>query len=141
MPNRADTPSGGPDIKDRLATAFGSAVVMAITFVLLAIATAFFAFLISFLSVLRPDRRANVFDGTARLVLFFDSFIVTAFCVFIALAALMGFALGSMRMARWFGILWQTETPTRGEFWIATFIVLALLGTMLLYALRKLGIT
>jgi hypothetical protein len=140
MANRADTPSGGPDIKDRLATAFGSAVVMAITFVLLAIATAFFAFLISFLSVLRPNR-ANIFDGTARLVLFFDSFIVTAFCVFIALAALMGFALGSMRMARWFGILWQTETPTRGEFWIATFIVIALLGTMLLYALRKLGIT
>jgi hypothetical protein len=53
----------------------------------------------------------------------------------------MGFALGSMRMARWFGILWQTETPTRGEFWIATFMVIALLGTMLIYALRKLGIT
>ena len=80
MSNRADTPSGGPDIKDRLATAFGSAVVMAITFVLLAIATAFFAFL-------------------------------------------------------------KTETPTRGEFWIATFTVIALLGTMLAYALRKLGIT
>jgi len=112
---------------------------MAITFVLLAIATAFFAFLISFLSVLRPNRE-NVFDGTARLVLFFDSFIVTAFCVFMALAALTGFALGSKRMARWFGILWQTETPTRGEFWIATFMVIALLGTMLIYALRKLGI-
>lgn len=113
---------------------------MAITFVLLAIATAFFAILVSFLSVLRPQR-ADVFDGTARLVLFFDSFIVTAFCVFIGLAALTGFTLGSQRMARWFGILWQTETPTRGEFWVATLMVIALLGTMLVYALRKLGIT
>ena len=139
MANRVSAPSVGPDFKDRLASACGSAVVMAITFVLLAFATAFFAILVSFLSVLRPQR-ADVFDGTARLVLFFDSFIVTAFCVFIALAALMGFALGSARMARWFGILWQTETPTRGEFWIATFMVIALLGTMVVYALRKLGI-
>jgi len=113
---------------------------MAITFVLFAMTTAFFTILASFLSVLRPQR-ADVFDGTARLVLFFDSFIVTAFCVFMGLAALTGFALGSQRMARWFGILWQTEKPTRGEFWIATFIVIALLGTMVVYALRKLGIT
>lgn len=112
---------------------------MAITFVLLAIAAAFFAILVSFLSVLRPNR-ADVFAGTANLVLFFDSFMVTAFCVFIGLAALAGFALGSQRMARWFGIFWRTETPTRGEFWIATFMVIALFGTMVVYALRKLGI-
>ena len=112
---------------------------MAITFGLLAIATAFIAILVSFLSVLRPNR-ADIFAGAASLVLFFDSFILTAFCVFIGLAALAGFTLGSARMARWFGILWQTETPTRGEFWIATFMVIALLGTMLVYALRKLEV-
>jgi hypothetical protein len=126
-------------MKDRLAAACGSAVVMAITFVLLAIATAFFAILSAFFHLVDGHGAAQ-FDGAARLVLFFDSFIVTAFCVFIGLAALIGFALGSERMARLFGILWQTETPTRGEWWIATFIVIALTGTMITYALRKLGI-
>ena len=139
MAYRVDAPATRPDIKDRLASACGSAVVMAITFVLSAIATAFFAILVSFLSVLKPQG-GDVFDGTARLVLFFDNFIVTTFCVFIGLAALAGFALGSQRMARWFGIFWRTETPTRGEYWIATFMVIALLGTMVVYALRKLGI-
>jgi hypothetical protein len=140
MANRVETHSPRSDIKDRLATAFGSAIMMAITFVLLAIATAFFTILISFFSLPRQPR-VNVFDGTARLVIFFDNFIITALCVFMALAALMGFTFGSKRMARLFGILWQTEVPTRGEFWIAIFIVLALLGTMLVYGLRKIGIT
>jgi uncharacterized membrane protein YidH (DUF202 family) len=111
---------------------------MAVTFVVLAITTAFFAFLTPLFHLVDGHGAAQ-FDGTARLVLFFDGFIITAFCVFIALAALMGFALGSERMARVFGILWQTETPTRGEWWMAVSIVVALFGTMVVYALRKLG--
>jgi hypothetical protein len=112
---------------------------MALTFIVLAVATAFFAILSAGFH-LTDGHGKRQFEDTAHLVLFFDSFIVTAFGVFIALAALMGFALGSERMARLFGILWQTETPTRGEKWLATATVIALLGTMLVYALRKLGI-
>jgi hypothetical protein len=103
-----------PALKDRLATALGSAVAIAVTFILLAIATAFFALLSAGVHLIDGHGKGQ-FDGTARLVLFFDSFIVGAFGAFVAIAALAGFALGSERMARVFGILWQTETPSRGK--------------------------
>jgi hypothetical protein len=64
-----------------------------------------------------------------------------AFSLLIGLTALAGFLLGSERTARWFGILWQTETPTRREYWIAVFIVVSLVGTMFVFVLRALGIS
>lgn len=129
----------GPDLKDRLAAALGSTVVMALTFIVLTVATAFFAILTAGVHLI-DGHGQDQFEGTARLILFFDSFILTAFGAFLALAAVTGFALGSERMARLFGVLWQTETPTRSEKWLAICTVLALLGTMLFYALRKLEI-
>lgn len=129
----------GPDLKDRLASALGSAVAMAVTFIVLAIATAFFAVFSAGIHLIDGHGKDQFF-GTAHLVLFFDRFILVAFGAFLALAAVAGFALGSERMARVFGILWQTETPTRGEKWLFTCTLLALLGTMVVYALRKLGI-
>jgi hypothetical protein len=139
MANNVEKHSRAPDLKDRLASALGSAVVMAITFVLLAIATAFFAVLSAGLHLIDGHGKSQ-FEGTAHLVLFFDGFITTAFSAFIAFAALAGFALGSERMARLFGVFWQTESPTRGERWLVTTTIVALLGTMLVYAMRKLGI-
>jgi len=139
MANNVETHSRVPGLKDRLASALGSAVVVAITFVLIAIATAFFAVLSAAFHLIDGHGKSQ-FEGTAHLVLFFDGFIVTAFGVFIAFAALAGFALGSERTARLFGVFWQTETPTRGERWIVISTAVALLGTMLAYALRKLGI-
>lgn len=111
---------------------------MAVTIVVVAIAIAFFAFASSFFHMI--DRHGvQQFESTAGFLLFFDSFIVTAIVSFVALAGLMGFTLGSERMARLFGILWLTETPTRSEFWIVTSIVIIFLGTMIVYALRKMG--
>lgn len=112
---------------------------MAITFIALAVATAFFAILSSGLHLLDGHGKRQ-FEVTAELVLFFDSFLLTAFGTFTALAALTGFALGSQRTARLFGILWQTETPTRGEKWLLISGTIALLLTMAVYALRKLGV-
>ena len=139
MANSVEVRTRGPDLKDRIASAFGSAVVMAITFVALAIATAFFAVLSAGFHLIDGHGKRQ-FEDTAHLVLFFDGFIATAFGAFIALAALAGFTLGSERMARLFGVWWQTETPTRRERWFAISTVIALLGTMLVYALRKMGI-
>ena len=129
----------GPDLKDRLASALGSTVVMALTFIVLAVATAFFAILSAGVHLIDGHGQGQ-FEGTARLIQFFDSFILTAFGAFLALAAVTGFALGSERTVRLFGVLWQTETPSRSEKWFVIFTLLALLGTMLVYALRKLGI-
>jgi len=112
---------------------------MALTFIVLSVATAFFAVLTAGIHLVDGHGQGQ-FEGTARLILFFDSFIVTAFGVFLILAAVTGFALGSERTVRLFGVLWQTETPTRSEKWFAICMVLALLGTMLVYALRKLEI-
>jgi hypothetical protein len=129
----------GPSLKDRLASALGSTVVMALTFIVLTVATAFFAILTAGIHLI-DGHGQDQFEGTARLILFFDSFILTAFGVFLVLAAVTGFALGSERTARLFGVLWHTETPTSSEKWFVMCTMLALLGTMLVYALRKLEI-
>ncbi len=126
-------------IWDRLAAAFGSAAVMAVTLVLLTTATVFALMVTSFVHLV-DEHGAQQFVNAARFALFFDTFLVGAACTFVSLAALGGFVLGSERMARLFGVFWRTESPTRGEYWIVTATAVALLGSMAFYALRKLGI-
>lgn len=135
--NYAGNGRRGPGLKDRVASAFASAFVMAVMFVSLALTAAFLAVFSAGFHLL-DGHGASQFDGTARLVMFFDTFIVTAFCVFLALAALAGFALGSERMTRLLGVLWLTQAPTRGEKWLLILMAGGLLGTMVVYALRKL---
>ena len=125
-------------IRDRLAAALGSAVVMAVTNVLLNIATVFALMVTSFVHLV-DEHGAQQFVGAARLALFFDTFLIGAACTFVSLAALGGFVLGSERMARLFGVVWRTESPTRAEYWIVTAITVTLVASMLVYALRKLG--
>lgn len=125
-------------IRDRLAAALGSAVVMAVTIVLLTIATVFALMVTSFVHLV-DEHGAQQFVGAARLALFFDTFLIGATCTFVSLAALGGFVLGSERMARLFGVFWRTESPTRAEYWIVTATTVTLVASMLVYALRKLG--
>jgi len=128
-----------PGMKDRLAAALGSAVVMAVTLVLLTVVTVF-ALLTVFFVHLIDGHGAGEFVGAARLALFFDTFLTGLACAFVSFAALGGFVLGSERMARLFGVFWRTESPTRAEYWIVTATTVALLGSMIVYALRKLGL-
>jgi hypothetical protein len=140
MARRAGTHARQPEnMKDRLAAALGSAVVMAITFVVLAVVASCFAIVTAFLHLIDGHGLGQM-EGTARLIFFFDRFIFFAFAGFVVLAGLLGFVLGSEKVARLFGVLWRTETPTRGEFWIAVMIGGGLLITMVVYVVRKLGL-
>lgn len=127
--------SGRPiSLQERLATACVSAALMAVT---IAIVVAGLVFVNAFISMTRPDR-AGVAVG---VMMFYGPFTLTVTAVLVGLAAIVGFALGSERMARVFGVIWGTEAAFGVGRDAPKVIVLLLVTVMIVFfALRTAGV-
>jgi hypothetical protein len=95
---------------DRLATAFVSCIAAVATFALFAL-----------LAILR---------GPIDELEFWKHFVVVS-AVMAALAAVVGFVVGSERMAHYFGIAWGTEEPNVQQAVVLVLVILAICGYFL----------
>jgi hypothetical protein len=127
----------GVSFGDRIACAFASSILMAVTLALGALIIAVLMVLTGIADPSPVRRPATHFFG---LVYFLDGFLIWLFGALCVSSAALGFILGTAKMVRVWGVIWQTEKPTRSEFVVASLIICGIVVAMLSYGLRKLGV-
>jgi hypothetical protein len=127
----------GISFGDRIVCAFASSILMAVTLVTGALIIAVLTVLMGVGDPSPTRRPATHFFG---LVYFLDSFLIWLFAAVCLSTAALGFILGTERMVRVWGVIWQTEKPTRTEFVVAALVISGIVVAMFSYGLRKLGV-
>lgn len=126
----------GISFGDRIASAFASAFLMAVT---LAVGALIITVLVTIGGVSHPNPDRRIATDFFSLVYFLDGFLIWLFAALCLSTAAIGFILGTERMVRVWGIIWQTEKPTRTEFVVASLVFCGIVVAMFSYGLHRIG--
>ncbi len=127
----------GISLGDRIACAFASAFLMAAT---LAVGALIITVLVALAGVSHPNPDRRIATQFFSLVYFLDGFLIWLLAAVCLSTAALGFILGTERMVRVWGVIWQTEKPTRTELVVASLVICGIVVAMFSYGLHRLGV-
>lgn len=113
-------------LSERLTAAILAAVFMGLTVFALSL---MFIFMLSMVTFTRVDGSGAAFaSDVLSFVLISGRPLFQVFGVVTLAASIGGFVFGTERVVRWFGIIWQTETPTQCELYCFSAVMIGLAG-------------